>query len=220
MRIYNHKKMSKKFLLSQSLLFLGLNLTISLFNVPSQGIIARSEQQSHLSLNKSLPTHQVQTSQSQSKSLPENPQIIAQEAVNQATNSQNPNLATRLVLRLRERKVYVYQENKIIGSYPVAIGKKGWGTPTGDFKVIQMIRDPAWKHPWNGNVVAPGPNNPIGERWIGFWTDGKNFIGFHGTPAEQLIGQAVSHGCVRMRNKDVKALFEQVAIGTPVIVQP
>ncbi|MGK7876026.1 MAG: L,D-transpeptidase [Xenococcaceae cyanobacterium] len=127
---------------------------------------------------------------------------------------------TRLVIKLSERRVYVYQGNQVLTSYPIAIGKRGWETPTGNFQIIQMLRDPAWQHPWTGKVVPPGPNNPLGQRWIGFWTDGKNYIGFHGTTAEQLIGQAVSHGCVRMRNKDVRDLFEQVAIGNPVIVQP
>ncbi|MEA5511010.1 L,D-transpeptidase [Crocosphaera sp. UHCC 0190] len=128
-------------------------------------------------------------------------------------------LATRLVLNLKERRVYAYQENKVLASYPVAIGKKGWETPKGNFTVMQMIENPKWKNPWNGRVSAPGPNSPLGERWIGFWTNGKNYIGFHGTPGEHVMGQAVSHGCVRMRNRDVKALYELVKTGIPVIVQ-
>jgi lipoprotein-anchoring transpeptidase ErfK/SrfK len=129
-------------------------------------------------------------------------------------------LNTRLVLKLKERRVYVYQQERVLAAFPVAIGRKGWETPTGNFKVMQMVKNPKWQHPWNGKVFPPGPNSPLGERWIGFWTDGKNSIGFHGTPNEKLIGQAVSHGCVRMRNKDVKELFERVQIGTPVVVQP
>ncbi|HEY9854084.1 MAG TPA: L,D-transpeptidase [Leptolyngbyaceae cyanobacterium] len=131
----------------------------------------------------------------------------------------NPIENTRLVIRLRERRVYLYRENRVQTSYPIAIGKTGWETPTGSFKVMQMIRNPAWEHPWTGQVVPPGPNNPLGTRWIAFWTDGKNSIGFHGTPNERLIGQAVSHGCIRMRNQDVVALYEQVSVGTPVIVE-
>ena len=48
----------------------------------------------------------------------------------------------------------------------------------------------------------------------------KYDIGLHGTNEDHLIGKAVSHGCVRMHNKDAIALFEQVSVGTPVIVQP
>lgn len=153
-------------------------------------------------------------------------QAVTAEITNTARAEQKTDLAnvkaldTRLILKLRERHVYLYQGDRLLASYPVAVGKKGWETPTGNFKVIQMIENPVWEHPWNGSIVLSGPNNPLGERWIAFWTDGKNYIGFHGTPAEQLIGQAVSHGCIRMRNKDVKALFEKVTLGTPVIVEP
>ncbi|MGP0128937.1 MAG: L,D-transpeptidase [cyanobacterium endosymbiont of Rhopalodia musculus] len=129
-------------------------------------------------------------------------------------------LATRLVLKLKERKVYAYQDDQLLASYLVAIGKKGWETPQGKFEITQMIKNPKWENPWNGKISAPGPNSPLGERWIGFWTNGKDYIGFHGTPGEHLIGQAVSHGCVRMRNADVKALFKLVDKGIPVIVQP
>jgi L,D-transpeptidase ErfK/SrfK len=125
---------------------------------------------------------------------------------------------TRLVLNLKQRRVYVYQGQKIIASYVVAIGRRGWETPRGQFTVIQMVRDPIWEHPFTGQIMPSGRNNPLGARWIGFWTDGKNFIGFHGTSQENLIGRAVSHGCVRMRDRDIKALFEKVKIGTSVMV--
>lgn len=129
-------------------------------------------------------------------------------------------LATHLILKLKERRVYAYQDGKVLASFPVAVGKKGWETPTGNFSIIQLIANPSWQNPWNGKVTPAGPKNPLGERWIGFWTDGKDFIGFHGTTAENLIGQAVSHGCVRMRNNDIKQLFEFVQMGTTVMVQP
>ena len=125
-----------------------------------------------------------------------------------------------LVIRLRDRRVYVYHKDLLKISYPIAVGKAGWETPKGSFEVIEMQRNPAWQHPWNGKIIPPGPENPLGARWIGFWTDGKNFIGFHGTPQEHLVGQAVSHGCIRMLNKDVLALYTQVGVGTPVKVEP
>ncbi|NJR22348.1 MAG: L,D-transpeptidase [Richelia sp. CSU_2_1] len=131
----------------------------------------------------------------------------------------NPVEEVRLVLRLRQRRVYVYRKNQLQTSFPVAVGKDGWETPTGNFKVMQMIENPVWEHPWTGELVPAGPDNPLGSRWIGFWTDGKNVIGFHGTPNPESIGRAASHGCVRMFDKDVQALFEKVAVGTPVIVE-
>lgn len=124
----------------------------------------------------------------------------------------------KLVLRLGLKQVQVYEQDKLIASFPVAVGKKGWETPVGEFEIIQMVENPSWQNPWTGKVVPPSPNGPLGERWIGFWTNGKDFIGFHGTPGEHLIGQAVSHGCVRMKNKDIKELFNLVSLGIPVSV--
>lgn len=124
-----------------------------------------------------------------------------------------------LLVRLKERRVYLKQGDTILVSYPIAIGRRGWETPTGQFRIQRLARDPLWRHPWKGHIIGPGPQNPLGDRWIGFWTDGQNAIGFHGTPHEELIGQAVSHGCLRMRNQDVRDLFDQVRIGTPVVVE-
>ncbi len=125
-----------------------------------------------------------------------------------------------LMIDLSDRRVYVYEDGQRRQSYPIAIGREGWETPVGRFQVMQMIRNPAWQHPFNGSIVPPGPNNPLGTRWIGFWTDGRNYIGFHGTPNEESVGRAASHGCIRMLNRDVVELFERVRIGTPVTVVP
>ena len=127
---------------------------------------------------------------------------------------------TRLLIRLNERQVYLYQNEQVVAQYPIAVGREGWETPTGEYHVISMQKDPTWRHPFTGEIVPAGSDNPLGSRWIGFWTDGIHQIGFHGTNQEDLIGQAASHGCVRMRNQDVQALFSQVALGTPVEVQP
>ena len=129
-------------------------------------------------------------------------------------------LAIRLKIKLGERRVYVYQGDRLKTSYPIAVGKEGWETPTGEFAVIQMVENPIWEHPLTGEIIPPGPDNPLGNRWIGFWTDGTNIIGFHGTPNEETVGNAASHGCIRMFNRDVLTLFSLVEIGTPVTVQP
>lgn len=84
--------------------------------------------------------------------------------------------------------------------------------------------------------LPPGPNNPLGSRWIGFHRDcagkrgfnGQQHLevkgcvsaGFHGTPQRESIGQAVSHGCVRMYDENVRDLFELVRMGMVVTVLP
>jgi lipoprotein-anchoring transpeptidase ErfK/SrfK len=86
--------------------------------------------------------------------------------------------------------------------------------------VINMLTDPVWQHPFTGEIFPSGADNPLGSRWISFWTDGIHQIGFHGTNQDDLIGQAVSHGCIRMRDREVQALYDQVAIGTSVLIRP
>jgi lipoprotein-anchoring transpeptidase ErfK/SrfK len=125
----------------------------------------------------------------------------------------------RLVVDLGDRRVYFWDAKKLIASYPISIGQPGWETPVGSFKITQMEEHPVWKQPITGTVVPPGGQNPLGDRWIGFWTDGSTYIGFHGTPNETQVGLAVSHGCLRMRNSEIRQLYDRVAIGMPVKVQ-
>lgn len=147
-----------------------------------------------------LPFGQVQRSEAQAQE--------AQEA------------AVKLVLALKSRRLEVRVPGEEPVLYEVAVGQDGWQTPIGEFKVINKLENPAWQHPITKETIAPGPDNPLGDRWIGFWSDGQAQIGFHGTNQEELIGEAVSHGCVRMRNKDIQALYEIVNVGTTVKVTP
>ena len=59
-------------------------------------------------------------------------------------------------------------------------------------------------------MVAPGSANPVGTRWIGLSAKG---YGIHGTDAPASIGFARSHGCIRLRNRDIEQLFELVRAG-------
>jgi lipoprotein-anchoring transpeptidase ErfK/SrfK len=134
-----------------------------------------------------------------------------------------------LLLSLSQRRVYLIDE--VAGgphqAFPVAIGRKQYPTPTGRFQVNEMVKDPDFARfdfanptsPILGRI-PPGPNNPLGLRWIAFahahgWT-----VGFHGTRNTKVLGMAVSHGCVRMSNPDVVKLYDQVKLGTTVVVEP
>jgi lipoprotein-anchoring transpeptidase ErfK/SrfK len=125
----------------------------------------------------------------------------------------------RLEIQRGKRQVVVYQGKTKIKTYPIAVGKAGWETPIGKFRVQQMTRNPAWISPKTGeNIPGGDPENPLGKHWIGFWTDGNNWIGFHGTPNPESVGTAASHGCIRMYNEDVEELFAKVSLGTEVTV--
>ncbi|WP_347242166.1 L,D-transpeptidase [Nostoc sp. FACHB-892] len=145
--------------------------------------------------------------------------LWSKASAQQVPSNRLANAKTQVVVDLSDRRTYVYAEDEVIASYPIAIGKKGWETPTGSFQVFHMRHYPIWRHPITGKVFEAGTDSPLGDRWIGFWSDGRNEIGFHGTPEIDLVGTAVSHGCLRMRNSDVRLLYEQVSLGTTVLVR-
>lgn len=145
--------------------------------------------------------------------------LWSQASAQQIPSNRLADAKTQVVVDLSDRRTYVYAGDEVIASYPIAVGKKGWETPTGSFQVIHMRHYPIWRHPITGKVFKAGTDSPLGDRWIGFWSDGRNEIGFHGTPDIDLVGTAVSHGCLRMRNSDVRLLYEQVSLGTTVLVR-
>ncbi|MDZ8032934.1 L,D-transpeptidase [Nostoc sp. DedSLP04] len=140
--------------------------------------------------------------------------------------SQTANINNNLIIQpihleisLRNRRVTLYRGQNRIKSYPIAVGRQDWETPIGNFRVRTMLENPTWINPFTGKAIPGGdPENPLGKYWIGFWTNGKNWVGFHGTPNPDSVGKAASHGCIRMYNNDVRELFYQVNMGTPVTV--
>lgn len=135
---------------------------------------------------------------------------------------------THLVLRLGERRLYLMDGDpaRPLRSFPIAVGREGLETPVGRFQVEEMVEHPEFlKIDKTGPLrvvgrIPPGPDNPLGQRWIGFAHGDGWTVGIHGTPHPELLGRAVSHGCVRMRNEDVVHVYERVRLGTVVIVEP
>jgi lipoprotein-anchoring transpeptidase ErfK/SrfK len=139
-----------------------------------------------------------------------------------------PPPSTYVVIRLKDRRLDLVKDDIAtpLASFPIAVGRVGDETPTGCFQVEEKIVHPDFQKidPKNRMRVVkyfpPGPTNPLGERWIGFAHGDGWTLGIHGTPNPELLGKAVSHGCVRMRNSDVIRVYEIVELGTPVIVRP
>ncbi len=143
---------------------------------------------------------------------------------------------TTLVLDRSRRLLTVFENGRPLRRFPVAVGMPGWETPVGSFRVLEKTINPVWEHPQKGTHTPTGPANPLGSRWIGFhqdcqgrrgW-DGEQMLdikgcvvtGFHGTPHSWTVGRALSHGCVRLHDEDVREVFDLVSLGTPVTVLP
>jgi len=143
------------------------------------------------------------------------------EIITEPPQDQAPTNAARLEISRSRHQLTLYSGETAIKNYPVAVGRPRWETPIGEFQVYQMLQDPVWQHPLTGKIFKAGaPGNQLGHYWIGFWTDGHTAIGFHDTPHPQTVGKPVSHGCLRMHEKDIAELFSQIRIGTFVRVLP
>ncbi len=150
------------------------------------------------------------------KAITQETQSLSKVAVPKEKNATN----ISLIVKLSERQVHVYQGKQILNSFPIAVGKLGWETPLGKYQVIRMRQDPVFKNFKTGELIKPSPKNPLGKRLIVFKRGEKFDFAIHGTNQNELIGQAVSHGCIRMYNKDVIKLYEMIDIGTPVSILP
>lgn len=128
-----------------------------------------------------------------------------------------------IVVKTGERKLYYVLDRKHALRFPVGVGKQGqrW---TGVAHIEGKYVRPAWAPPADIRrenpklpKVIPGgaPNNPMGVAALTL-DDGEYAI--HGTNRPSSIGHFVSHGCIRMYNRDIRTLYRLVAIGTPVIV--
>lgn len=117
----------------------------------------------------------------------------------------------RLVVSLPDRRIALLEDGKVKKVYPVAVGKRSTPSPTGTFTIMRRVTNPSYWH--NGEVVTPGPENPVGTRWMGLSAKG---YGIHGTNAPRSIGKASSHGCIRMRKDDLEELFAEVRAGDEV----
>ena len=121
-------------------------------------------------------------------------------------------------ISLKERYLTLLDNGKVVERFPVAIGAPESPTPSGSYAITRMEEAPVYHK--GGKVIAPGPKNPVGVRYMAYFQIGSGEYAIHGTawPNWVKLRSAVSLGCIRMLNKDVVTLFQQVDVGTPVVV--
>jgi lipoprotein-anchoring transpeptidase ErfK/SrfK len=123
-------------------------------------------------------------------------------------------IRTRIIVDLSRHRLFLYKRGRVVLSAPAAIGKPSTPTPRGRFYVTQRF-------------ILTNPGGPYGARALGIsafsnvlrsWRDGGP-VGIHGTNEPFSIGQPVSHGCIRLPESAMLALFRHVPLATPVIVR-
>jgi lipoprotein-anchoring transpeptidase ErfK/SrfK len=115
----------------------------------------------------------------------------------------------------------LWEHLKLAKTYTVAVGQEGLETPEGLYAIQEKEENPSWHVPdsaWAGDlagqVIPPGPADPIKARWMGIFEG----AGIHGTEETESLGSAASHGCVRMSIPDVEELYDRVEVGTPIYI--
>ncbi|MDH4555456.1 hypothetical protein E8F11_09745 [Pseudomonas sp. BN417] len=131
-----------------------------------------------------------------------------------------------IVINLAEYRMYYYPKGQnVVHTYPLGIGREGWGSPIAATTITAKFPNPAWyppksireEHAADGDplptMVPPGPDNPLGPFKFKLGVPGYLI---HGSNKKFGIGMRVSHGCFRMLNNNVLALAAMAPVGTPV----
>lgn len=141
-------------------------------------------------------------------------------------NQSEPSAAeTNVKVDVKINMLGVFEGDRIVAAYPVTVGSTQTVTPIGEWKVRGVAKLPPFRYDEkmlkhgersrNFKMLPPGPNSPVGVVWIAL---NKRGIGIHGTDDPETIGQAASHGCIRLANWDVVRLAGKVKTGVPVSV--
>ena len=114
--------------------------------------------------------------------------------------------------------------NRILFHFPATLGSDYSPSPSGDYRITNVARDPTWHYQpallegvpddEPDAVLPAGPNNAVGTVWMQL---SKKHYGIHGTPEPSRIGHVQSHGCVRLTNWDVTRVAQWARPGTPVV---
>jgi L,D-transpeptidase ErfK/SrfK len=136
-----------------------------------------------------------------------------------------------IVLNVPEKRMYYYPEGSdgtTVATYAISIGREGWNTPIGTFKITSKVKDPTWTPPASIHaeraaegrpplpaVVRAGPDNPLGQYAMRLSAPS---VLIHGTNKPWGLGMQVTHGCIRMYPEDLEQLFGKVAVNTPVTI--
>lgn len=119
-----------------------------------------------------------------------------------------------IIINKKTNQLGFYEEGLLTNVFPVATGRQRTFTPEGNFNVVNKLVNPSY---YKMNIPGGSPYNPLGTRWLGLSAPGGTY-GIHGNSNPSSIGTYASNGCIRLHNKDILWLYDQVPVGTPVII--
>jgi len=141
--------------------------------------------------------------------------------VNQIDNPRNlrigrrikiPNLRLDMIVDKAENTLTLFNHGEFLKKYRVRTGQHNRLTPTGNFKILNKIKEPEWTNPRDGSRYGSGEKgNELGTRWMGF--EGRS-LGLHEAVNPDTIGTYSSFGCIGLIRADIEEIFNLVPIGT------
>jgi lipoprotein-anchoring transpeptidase ErfK/SrfK len=152
--------------------------------------------------------------------LSQSDELVAEQQAAQMPALKSPEKPTkdahtrRIVVSIPDRRLALLEDGKLVKVFPVAVGADETPSPDGEFTIINHAVDPTYRHA--DRQISPGKDNPLGTRWMGLSLKG---YGIHGTNVQSSVGKAASHGCFRMKKKDVEELYKRVQVGDAVSIR-
>lgn len=122
--------------------------------------------------------------------------------------------AYSLVARLSRHRLILRKNGRIVARFPAAVGRSVLPTPTGRYYLVELLKQPDPSGVYGPYAFGTSAFSKVLYHFGG----GPGQIGIHGTDEHQSIGQSVSHGCIRLRNRDVVHLAHLLPLGTPITI--
>ena len=123
-----------------------------------------------------------------------------------------------IIVNTKKNTLNYYVNYTLVREFRCATGKASTPTPQRKTTIVNKIKNRPY---YKTGIPGGDPRNPLGKRWMGLNIDGTqgSTYGIHGNNNEKSIGKNVSHGCIRMHNSEVEWLFDQVPLGTVVLIK-
>ena len=123
-----------------------------------------------------------------------------------------------IIVNTKKNTLNYYVNYTLVKKFRCATGKASTPTPQRKTTIVNKIKNRPY---YKTGIPGGDPRNPLGKRWMGLNIDGTHgsTYGIHGNNNEKSIGKNVSHGCIRMHNSEVEWLFDQVPLGTVVLIK-
>ena len=123
-----------------------------------------------------------------------------------------------IIVNTKKNTLNYYVNYTLVKKFRCATGKASTPTPQRKTTIVNKIKNRPY---YKTGIPGGDPRNPLGKRWMGLNIDGTqgSTYGVHGNNNEKSIGKNVSHGCIRMHNSEVEWLFDQVPLGTVVLIK-